>query len=279
MSRRIKYFISSTLINTFIGHSLDVINFKSARLKNWSQTLSLSKELFSSKEKFNQAITPALNVSYISSISNSFISSLLCPIVYHYYNKRASSILSNTKSAISYFTLSNILLQPVDYVRYMIMAHKGIIPVKDKHNFLFKNTNDFIERTYISKGIGEFYRGLSLSLMKGILGGATYGLINESLNTIFNNKDKKGIKNFFIDTLSLSATIGVVFPLEKMRIAYITDSLRQHPQYKSEFDCMAKVFKQNGLLGCYKGICLVMVKGVGLNIIDSVMYKHYKSKK
>ena len=277
MSGRIKYFISSTLINTFIGHSRDVINFKSGR-KNWSQTLSLSKELFSSKEKFNQTIAPALNVSYVSSISNSFISSLLCPIVYHHYNKKSSSIVSNAKASIAYFTLSNLLLQPIDYVRYMIMAHKGIIPVKDKQNFIFKNTNDFVERTYISKGVGEFYRGLSLSMMKGIVGGATYGLINESLNSLFNNKYKKGIKNFFIDTLSLSATIGVVFPLEKMRIAYIADSLRSHRQYKNELDCMTKLIKQNGPVGCYKGICLVMIKGVVLNIIDSMLFKRYKSK-
>lgn len=278
MSRRLKYFFSSTIVNTFIGHSLDVINFKSAKLKTWAETLSLSKEIFTNKEQFNNTITPALNVSYLSSISNSFLSSLLCPIVYHHYNKSSNSIMTNTKASIVYFTLSNVLLQPIDYVRYMIMAHKGIITVKDKHNFVYKGTKDLVDRTYISKGTGEFYRGVGLSVVRGIVGGATHGLISESLNSLFNNKDKKGIKQFLINTLSLSATIGVVFPLEKMRIAYITDSLRKQRQYKSEYDCLMKVIKQNGIIGCYKGIGLVLIKGISLNIIDTLLYKHYNSK-
>lgn len=287
MSKRMRYFFLNTTINAYISHTLDVLNFQSDAngFKTAKEKLNLLKQLFT-KKSYSTIVT-GLNVAYLSFLSNGILSSTLNPIITNHYVRKIrksdsgflSRLTSSTMSSMVFSTIAGSIVHPLDYIRFKYMGSKNIIKIGEKR-IQYKNVRDLIDKTYIAQGFGEFFTGIKFTLAKTAIGGLIHGSTFEVMKNILGKKDRtlKAWERFVCGTIAFSAMWAAILPIEKMRIAFITDKARENAKFKNDIDCIRKIYNEKGLYGLYGGLSIVLVKGAGMNLISAILYKKYKTK-
>lgn len=287
MSKRMRYFFLNTTINAYISHTLDVLNFQSDAngLKKAKEKLNLLSQLFT-KKSYSTVLT-GLNVTYLSFLSNGVLSSSLNPIITNHYLKKIqkndlgffSRLTSSTMSSIIFSIIAGSIVHPLDYIRFKYMGSKNIIKIGEKR-IQYQNVRDLIDKTYIANGPGAFFTGIKFTLAKTAIGGLVHGSIFEIMKNIIGQKERtlKAWQRFVCGTTAFSAMWATILPIEKMRIAFITDKARENAKFQGNIDCIRKIYKEKGLCGLYGGLSVVLVKGAAMNLISAILYKKYKSK-
>lgn len=287
MSKRMRYFFLNTTINAYISHTLDVLNFQSDAngLKTAKEKLNLLSQFFTKKSY--RTILTGLNVAYLSFLSNGVLSSSLNPIITNHYLKKIqkndlgffSRLTSLTMPSIIFSTIAGIIVHPLDYIRFKYMGSKNIIKIGDKR-IQYQNVRDLIDKTYIANGPREFFTGIKFTLVKTAIGGLVHGSTFEIMKNVFGQKERtlKAWQRFVFGTTAFSVMWATILPIEKMRIAFITDKARENAKFQNDIDCIRKLYKEKGLCGLYEGLSVVLVKGAAMNLLSAILYKKYKSK-
>ena len=287
MSRRFKLLFYKTLLNVPLAHTFDVVNFNSDKCKTIHNYVDLVYTLFTDKTK-HSLITPGINVGYIHSISTQIVYNIISPFMKykfinrHKRNKR--SMLPQLKAAFYTGALLRTITEPIRFVKLSYMVSKGSIPVDANAKVIQYNTvQELVDKTYINKGMKQFYIGLMPSLLAG-------GIRSVVDNAVFNIMQRMFIRNdanrkmhlwqrFMFSTISSSLSEVIVFPLEKANIAMITDNMKQtQKMYKGYKDVFVRMYKK-GIRGCFSGIGLALISNVVCNGVDCMLRKKYQKRK
>ena len=286
MSRRFKLLFYKTLLNVPLAHTFDVVNFNSDKCKTIHNYVDLVYTLFTDKTK-HSLITPGINVGYVHSISTQIVYNIISPFMKykfinrHKRNKR--SMLPQLKAAFYTGALLRTITEPIRFVKLSYMVSKGSIPVNANAKVIQYNTvQELVDKTYINKGMKQFYIGLMPSLLAGGIGSVVDNAVFNIMQRMFirNDANRKMHlwQRFMFSTISSSLSKVIVFPLEKANIAIITDNMKQTPTYKGYKDMFVRMYKK-GIKGCFSGIGLVLISNVVCNSVDCMLRKKYQKRK
>lgn len=286
MSRRFKLLFYKTLLHVPLAHTFDVVNFNSDNCKTMQNYVELLYTLFTDKTK-HSLITPGINVGYVHSISTQIVYNIISPFMKykfinrHKRNKR--SMLPQLKAAFYTGALLRTITEPIRFVKLSYMVSKGSIPVDANAKVMQYNTvQELVDKTYINKGMKQFYIGLMPSLLAGGIGSVVDNAVFNIMQRMFirsdSNRKMHLWQRFMFSTLSSSLSKVIVYPLEKANIAMITDNMKQTQTHKGYKDVFVRMYKK-GIKECFSGIGLVLISNVICNGVDCMLRKKYQKRK
>ena len=288
MSRRFKLLFYKTLLNVPLAHTFDVVNFNSDKCKTIPNYIELLYTLFTDKTK-HSLITPGINVGYVHSITTQLVYNIISPFMkYKFinrYKRNKRSMLPQLKAAFYTGALLRTITEPIRFVKLSYMISKGSIPVDANAKVTQYNTvQELVDKTYINKGMKQFYIGLMPSILAGGIGSVVDNAVFNIMQRMFircdgnSNKKMHLWQRFMFSTISSSLSKVIVFPLEKANIAMITDNMKQTQTYKGYKDVFVRMYKK-GIRGCFSGIGLVLISNVVCNGVDCMLRKKYQKRK
>jgi hypothetical protein len=192
-------------------------------------------------------------------------------------------MLPQLKAAFYTGALLRTITEPIRFVKLSYMVSKGSIPVDANAKVMQYNTvQELVDKTYINKGMKQFYIGLMPSLLAGGIGSVVDNAVFNIMQRMFirsdSNRKMHLWQRFMFSTLSSSLSKVIVYPLEKANIAMITDNMKQTQTHKGYKDVFVRMYKK-GIKECFSGIGLVLISNVICNGVDCMLRKKYQKRK
>lgn len=166
-----------------------------------------------------------------------------------YYQSGAAAGLANS-----------ILASPIEHVRIRLQTQlKGNL-----------GPLDIIKKIYTNNGVSGLMRGLVPTAIREGHGMGMYFLTFEYLvkrDMLQNKIERKDIPGWRLCLYGASAGYGMwfsVYPIDVIKSRLQTDSLT-NPEYKNMRDCIAKVYKSNGVGGFFKGFAPTILRAAPAN--------------
>jgi len=146
---------------------------------------------------------------------------------------------------------------------------------------VYQGIGDAIVKIYRNEGVFTFFRGMTPSILSTIPASGTNLAVYETLKIAlmkFSNETEPSVKNLLICS-TISSTIGhlISYPFHVFKARLIIQGAPGHPiLYNGFFDVGAKVLKNEGLRGFYKGIVPTMMKSIPSNWATYLSYEFMK---
>jgi len=155
---------------------------------------------------------------------------------------------------------NSVLASPIEHVRIRLQTQ------------LTGNAGplDIIKRIYNTSGVSGIMKGLIPTALREGQGMGMYFLTFEYLvkrNTIQNKIQRKDIPGWKLCLYGATAGYAMwmtVYPFDIVKSRLQTDSLTK-PQIKSIPDCVAKIYKANGIGGFFKGFTPTILRAAPAN--------------
>ncbi|KAG6553581.1 hypothetical protein Mapa_004495 [Marchantia paleacea] len=159
---------------------------------------------------------------------------------------------------------STVLMYPLELV-------KTRLTIQPKE---YRSISNAFLRIVKEEGFGELYRGLGPSVVGVIPYAGTNYFAYDYLRTLYKKLcQTEHIGN--LQTLLIGSAAGAIassatFPLEVARKRMQVGAIQGRLVYSSTLDCLASVFREEGLTGLYRGLgpsCLKLVPAAGLSFM------------
>jgi len=170
-------------------------------------------------------------------------------------------------------SISLMILHPIDLVRTRLATdNQSTVGGKRK----FDGTLDCFKKLYLNEGgIKSLYTGVVVSVVGIFLYRALYFGGYDTVKAKMMNEET----NFFVKwTAAQSITImsGMcMYPLDTIRRRIIVQSGEATKPYKNSFDCIRKIYLQEGFTGYYKGFLTNAFRTCGSSIV-LVLYDEFQ---
>jgi solute carrier family 25 (adenine nucleotide translocator) protein 4/5/6/31 len=159
--------------------------------------------------------------------------------------------------------LANVVCYPFDFARTRLASDLG------KGQGQFNGIADCIMKTVKTGGITGLYRGSAITVAGAfVYRGGQLGLFAQiqDMNPYKADKGMVGIIAAFVcATVARTITTPFNYPFDTIRRRMMLDSDKpaEERMYKSAVDCFAKVSKNEGAAGMYKGLVPELFRGLG----------------
>ncbi|UKJ90167.1 putative ADP/ATP transporter [Theileria orientalis] len=159
---------------------------------------------------------------------------------------------------------SLLIVYPLDFARTRLASDVGKGSKRE-----FSGLLDCLFKIQKSTGVLSLYKGFLVSV-QGIIvyRGAYFGMYDSAKSVFFGEKEKEA-NIFFKWTIAQSVTVmaGLAsYPLDTVRRRMMMMSGKKATSeimYANSFDCFAKIMKNEGLGGFYKGAFANILRGMG----------------
>jgi solute carrier family 25 (adenine nucleotide translocator) protein 4/5/6/31 len=158
---------------------------------------------------------------------------------------------------------ANVVCYPFDFARTRLASDLG------KGGGQFTGIGDCIMKTVKTGGITGLYRGSAITVAGAfVYRGGQLGLFAQiqDMNPYKADKGMLGIVAAFVcATVARTITTPFNYPFDTIRRRMMLDSDKpaEERMYKSAIDCFAKVSKNEGAAGMYKGLVPELFRGLG----------------
>jgi len=162
---------------------------------------------------------------------------------------------------------SLLFVYPLDFARTRLAADVGKTGSAERK---FNGLSDCISKIYKADGLKGLYQGFSISVLGIIMYRACYfGGYDTAKKTLL-KPDSNIIFKFFVAQCVTALSGLVSYPLDTVRRLLMMQSGGKQ-MYTGTIDCFAKVFKQKGMNGFFKGAGANILRGAGGSLV-LVMY-------
>lgn len=168
---------------------------------------------------------------------------------------------------------SLLLVYPLDFARTRLAADVG-----KQGNREFTGLVDCIGKVFSRGGFGALYQGFGVSV-QGIIvyRGAYFGLYDSLKGILFEDEKKANIIYKWAIAQSVTAVAGIVsYPFDTVRRRMMMQSGGDKKLYSGTIDCWAKIAKNEGTKGFFKGAWSNVLRGAGGAIV-LVLYDEIKN--
>lgn len=196
----------------------------------------------------------------------------------HYNNKLLSIYF---KTGLITGALSSFIFAPFDNLRIRLISENNLIGLNDNKKYIYKNAFSAMKLILKSEGIKGLFTALHMCILKESLGTAFYFWFFEcSLNYInikkninyINNKQqyKKYNKNFLL-TFLCGGGAGlcnwiITMPVDIIKTKIISYKINSNAKdYLKLSTCIFNIYKENGILGFYKGFKIIFFRSIIVN--------------
>ena len=249
-------FLFQTAIKSLVGNGFDVVIFAGSRLlpkehQGLGEKLKLFGDLFINSSLRSKYLFAGYQLTAMRFAAGQ-IFERVCP--------KSRSF----RSDIVRGALFGVFINPLDYVRLLHFGDKGIINISSQTgNKKFNGEiGTLIDKTYITEGGPQFYRGVFSGVLKESISSVINGFLVR--NTLLRNHP------FVLNNVWFLANCAITFPLDIVKFRMITDGLRKESQYKNCVDCAIKTYRSGGLKSFYPNLDLVITKGLVLNLLTGL---------
>jgi len=170
---------------------------------------------------------------------------------------------------------ANTICYPFDFARTRLASDLK------KGKGQFKGISDCIVTTVRNQGITGLYTGWSVTVMGAFVYRAGQLGLFKTIQDMNPYKLDKGliggVSSFIAVTCARTAIMPFNYPFDTVRRRMMLESEkpRDARNYKGSLDCFAKVFKNEGVSGMYKGMIPELFRGVGGSLVI-VCYERIK---
>jgi len=171
--------------------------------------------------------------------------------------------------------IANTICYPFDFARTRLASDMGTGKGQ------FKGISDCIVTTVKQQGLTGLYTGWSVTVAGAFVYRAgQLGCFKQiqDMNPYAKDKGiKGGISSFVAVTVARTAIMPFNYPFDTVRRRMMLQSEKPIAErlYKGSIDCFAKVFKNEGFAGMYKGMIPELFRGVGGSLVI-VVYDRVK---
>jgi len=127
----------------------------------------------------------------------------------------------------------------------------------------YKGIGDCARQTIKTSGVRGLYRGLSVLVYGSIPKSAVrFGSFEQFKRMMADEKGNLSPVNRLLCGLGagISEAILAVTPMETVKVKFIADQRSANPQYKGFAHGVREIVKQEGVMGCYRGLTATMMK-------------------
>lgn len=159
---------------------------------------------------------------------------------------------------------SLLIVYPLDFARTRLASDVGKGSKRE-----FSGLLDCLLKIQRSTGVLSLYKGFLVSVQGIIVYRGAYFGMYDSAKTVFFGENEKNANIFLKWTIAQSVTImaGLAsYPLDTVRRRMMMMSGKKATtdiMYSNSFDCFAKILKNEGLGGFYKGAFANILRGMG----------------
>ncbi|CDJ68204.1 ADP/ATP carrier, putative [Eimeria necatrix] len=159
------------------------------------------------------------------------------------------------------------VVYPLDFARTALASDVGKGAARE-----FSGLADCLRKVYLRTGFFSLYQGFGVSV-QGIVvyRGAYFGLFDTAKAVLFSDKTKSNLFLKWAVAQSVTAAAGVVsYPFDTVRRRMMMMAGRraqEEIQYSSTVDCWAKILRQEGPRGFFKGAWANVLRGAGAALV------------
>jgi solute carrier family 25 (adenine nucleotide translocator) protein 4/5/6/31 len=166
---------------------------------------------------------------------------------------------------------SLMVVYPLDFARTRLAADVGKGPAERQ----FAGLIDCLTKIKKSDGLKGLYQGFGVSVLGIIIYRACYFGGYDTLKRVL-FKDNTSIFFKFLVAQAVTGLSGLVsYPLDTVRRRLMMQSGRKDVMYTGTFDCVRKVFKDEGGRAFFKGALSNILRGMGASLV-LVLYDEFQ---
>jgi len=167
---------------------------------------------------------------------------------------------------------SLMVVYPLDFARTRLAADVG----KGAAERQFQGLTDCLSKIYKSDGLKGLYQGFGVSVLGIIIYRACYFGGYDTLKRILFQDGKTSIFFKFLVAQAVTGLSGLVsYPLDTVRRRLMMQSGRKDVMYTGTFDCVRKVYHNEGGKAFFKGALSNILRGMGASLV-LVLYDEFQ---
>jgi len=167
---------------------------------------------------------------------------------------------------------SLMVVYPLDFARTRLAADVGKGPAERQ----FSGLVDCLTKIKKSDGLKGLYQGFGVSVLGIIIYRACYFGGYDTLKRVLFVEGKTSIFFKFLVAQAVTGMSGLVsYPLDTVRRRLMMQSGRKDVMYTGTFDCVRKVFKNEGGRAFFKGALSNILRGMGASLV-LVLYDEFQ---
>ncbi|CAG9333187.1 unnamed protein product [Blepharisma stoltei] len=184
--------------------------------------------------------------------------------LFEFINKMADLIHAIAGSLASVIT--SFMVQPLDVIKTGILTQTKQISIQEAIKF--------VNTTYGPKG---FWRGVRPAVYRASISGGINFTLLEMFNKIL--KPHQSIKGRFLhdSESAVLARLVVIITLSPLSIIKLRMEAPQFNQYTSVSDAFAKIYKEEGTRGFYKGFSSSLLRDLPYSALAYAFYEQYSA--
>ncbi len=158
---------------------------------------------------------------------------------------------------------SILIVYPLDFLRTRLGVDVG-----KKGESQFNNISDCIKQIYRSNGIRGFYQGLGMTMASTfIYRGLTFGLFDFGKLYIDDYQNRSFAFKYLFAQLVSGSTETFIYPTDTVRRRMMMNSGLEIKLYRNSFHCISEVFKNEGIIGFYKGCFSNLIRSTSSSLV------------
>jgi solute carrier family 25 (adenine nucleotide translocator) protein 4/5/6/31 len=166
---------------------------------------------------------------------------------------------------------SLMVVYPLDFARTRLAADVGKGPAERQ----FSGLIDCLTKIKKSDGMKGLYQGFSVSVLGIIIYRACYFGGYDTLKRVLFKSDTSIFFKFLVAQVVTGMSGLVSYPLDTVRRRLMMQSGRKDVMYTGTFDCVRKVFKDEGGRAFFKGALSNILRGMGASLV-LVLYDEFQ---
>jgi len=168
-----------------------------------------------------------------------------------------------------------MFVYPLDFARTRLAVDVGHTSERQ-----FKGMMDCFKQIHKSDGYKGLYRGFGTTVLGVILYRACYfGGYETARRVIFSEGETSILAKFALAQIITFTSGAISYPLDTVRRRLMMQSGRSEILYKGAFDCISKIYKNEGGRGFYRGflLSLTSVASPILLVVYDEIFGRYQS--
>jgi len=166
---------------------------------------------------------------------------------------------------------SLMVVYPLDFARTRLAADVGKGPAERQ----FSGLVDCLTKIKKSDGLKGLYQGFGVSVLGIIIYRACYFGGYDTLKRVLFKSDTSIFFKFLVAQVVTGMSGLVSYPLDTVRRRLMMQSGRKDVMYTGTFDCVRKVFKDEGGRAFFKGALSNILRGMGASLV-LVLYDEFQ---
>lgn len=174
----------------------------------------------------------------------------LLPVQKQGASRNYNFIMTNLLAGGLAGSTSTLFVFPLDLARTRLGVDMAG-PTSQRH---FNGVLDCIKKIYSSDGFRGIYRGVGTAVVGLFLYRSLYfGIYDSGKDLILERNNCSLFEKFLFAQFCVIVSESISYPTDTVKRRLMLQSAKKEVQYKGAFDCIAKIYKNEGITGFWRG--------------------------